>query len=217
MEREALGPGTVTQRDLERYMGINEELGRRLDRTRLPSRSDRNRILLGHAAKSLPADPLEPRRVRRRHPKLLPEGARDRLLEEVHTAGDRMVVTWLADSGFRIGKLCGFHLVDLHLRERAGCGDLRAPHAHVCHREGNGNRARVKVKYPWDHVDGTVCGGLVKPRDDPHPHDVGDGRHLRACVTSHARRVDAGAAGALKSRSEAAAGDVADLSRTVAR
>ncbi|MEU4828804.1 hypothetical protein AB0H37_43780 [Actinomadura sp. NPDC023710] len=142
--------------------GVNEELGRRLDKTRLPSQADRGRMLLGHAAQSLPANPLAPRRVRRRHPKLLPEGARDRLLGEVHTARDRMVVTWLADGGFRIGELCSFHLVDLHLRERAACGDLRAPHAHVCHREGNQNRARVKVKYPWDHGDGIVRGGLIK-------------------------------------------------------
>ena len=93
---------------------------------------------------------------------MLPEGARDRLLETVSTARDRLVVTWLADGGFRIGELCGLHLADLHLREGAGCGECRAPHVHVCHRDGNPNRAAAKTKHPWRAVNGTVTGGLIK-------------------------------------------------------
>src|SRR5260370_6321748 len=89
---------------------------------RLPSRADRQRSFLGHVQRELPANPLAPPQPRRRHPKMLPEGARDRLLETVSTARDRLVVTWLADGGFRIGELCGLHLADLHLREGAGCG-----------------------------------------------------------------------------------------------
>jgi hypothetical protein len=81
--------------------------------------------------------------------KMLPDGARDRLLRVVNTARDRLVVTWLSDGGFRIGELWGLHLADLHLREGATCGDARAAHAHVCHREENRNRSRVKSKYPW--------------------------------------------------------------------
>jgi integrase len=206
VERECLPLGSVTLRDLERYMGIvgaqvrdplgepwragkrpygqaaltaaaaclkgfylhhasrgiNEELGRRLDKTRLPSRVDRNRATLGHVTRSLPANPLAPRRVRRRHPKMLPDGARDRLLTVANTARDRLVITWLADGGLRIGELCGLHLADLHLREGAACGQCRVPHVHVCHRPGNPNRAAAKTKHPWRTEDGTVTGGLIK-------------------------------------------------------
>ena len=47
---------------------------------------------------------------------MVPDGARERLAETVGSARDRLAVTWLADGGFRIGELCGLHLVDLHLR-----------------------------------------------------------------------------------------------------
>ncbi len=62
----------------------------------------------------------------------------------------------------RIGELCGLHLVDLHLRENAACGQCRAPHVHVCHRPVNPNRARAKTKHPWRVEDATVTGGLIK-------------------------------------------------------
>ncbi|MFZ3492814.1 tyrosine-type recombinase/integrase [Streptomyces sp. 5.8] len=143
-------------------LGVNEELGRQLDRTRLPSRADRNRALLGHVKTSMPSNPLSPSRVRRRHPKMVPEGARDMLLVSVSSARDRMVVTWLADGGFRIGELCGLHLADLHLRESAGCGQCRSPHVHVCHRPANRNRAAAKTKHEWYVQDGVVHGGLIK-------------------------------------------------------
>jgi integrase len=143
-------------------LGVNCELGRKLDRSRLPSRVDRRRSFLGHVKSSMPANPLAPGGSRRRHPKMLPEGAREKLLAAVHSARDRLVVTWLADGGLRIGELCGLHLVDLHLREDAGCGQCRTPHVHVCHRPGNPNRAEAKTKHPWRVEGGTVTGGLVK-------------------------------------------------------
>src|SRR6266542_6762786 len=143
-------------------LGVNGALGKALDQSRLPTRADRRRALLGHVTSSLPANPLAPRGSRRQHPKLLPEGAKARLLEVVHTARDRLVVTWLADGGFRIGELCGLHLVDLHLRENAACGQCRTPHVHVCHRPGNPNRAEAKTKHPWQVEEGTVCGGLIR-------------------------------------------------------
>ena len=143
-------------------LGVNAELGRRLDNSRLPSRADRRRSFLGHTTTSMPANPLAPAGPHRRHPKMLPDGARDRLLETVNTARDRLVVCWLADGGLRIGELCGLHLVDLHLREGAACGECRSPHVHVCHRPQNPNRAEAKTKHPW-RVDGeTVTGGLIK-------------------------------------------------------
>ncbi|MGH3406162.1 MAG: tyrosine-type recombinase/integrase [Streptosporangiaceae bacterium] len=142
--------------------GVNEGLGGKLGKTRLPTRADRNRALLGHVSASLPSNPLAPRRIRRRHPKMLPEGAGDLLLETVTSARDRLVVTWLADGGFRIGELCGLHLADLHLREGARCGQCRSPHVHVCHRVANPNRAAAKSKHEWAVEDGTVVGGLIK-------------------------------------------------------
>ena len=143
-------------------LGINTELGRQLQQARLPSRADRQRSFLGHVRRELPANPLAPPPVRRRHPKMLPEGSRDLLLGTVSTARDRLVVTWLADGGFRIGELCGLHLADLHLRDGAACGQCRAPHVHVCHRAANPNRAAAKTKHPWQRENGTVTGGLIK-------------------------------------------------------
>ncbi len=142
--------------------GVNGELGAKLDVTRLPSRADRRRAFLGHVASAMPANPLAPAGPHRRHPKMLPDGAREKLLETVASARDRLVVTWLADGGLRIGELCGLYLVDLHLREDAACGQCRTPHLHVCHRPGNPNRAEAKTKHPWRLDGGMVSGGLVK-------------------------------------------------------
>lgn len=111
---------------------------------------------------SLPINPLAPKGPHRRHPKMLPDGARERLLETVNAARDRLVVTWLADGGLRIGELCGLHLVDLHLRKNAACGECHTPHLHVCHRPSNPNRAEAKSKRPWRVEHGIVTGGLIK-------------------------------------------------------
>ncbi|PKT68595.1 integrase [Streptomyces populi] len=143
-------------------LGINGELGKKLGVTRLPSQADRRRSFLGHVKSAMPANPLAPSGPQRRHPKMLPDGAREKLLATVNSARDRLVVTWLADGGLRIGELCGLHMVDLHLRENAACGECRSPHLHVCHRPGNPNRAEAKTKHPWRLEDGTVTGGLIK-------------------------------------------------------
>jgi len=143
-------------------LGVNPELGRQLDGTRLPARADRRRSFLGHVTTSMPANPLAPAGAQRRHPKMLPDGARERLLAVVGSARDRLVVTWLADAGLRIGELCGLHLIDLHLRADADCGQCRTAHLHVCHRPDNPNRAQAKTKHPWRLEHGTVSGGLVK-------------------------------------------------------
>jgi integrase len=143
-------------------VGVNTELGKDLDKHRLPTRADRRRSFLGHAITAMPANPLAPRGPRRRHPKMLPDGARDGLLAAVRSARDRLVVFWLCDGGLRIGELCGLHLIDLHLREDAACGQCGTPHLHVCHRPDNPNGAEAKTKHPWRIDDGTVTGGLVK-------------------------------------------------------
>ncbi|WP_329204509.1 hypothetical protein OG893_00175 [Streptomyces sp. NBC_01696] len=105
--------------------GVNDELRAALATRRLPTQADRDRALLGHVQTSLPANPLAPKRGTRngRHPKMLPDGARAGLLDAVNTARDVMVVTWLSDTSMRIGALTGLHLVDLHLRDNAACGD----------------------------------------------------------------------------------------------
>jgi exonuclease SbcD len=96
-------------------LGVNRELGDQLARTRLPTQADRRRAFLGHLSRELPANPLAPPAARRRHPKMLPEGARDKLLGAASTARDRLVITWLSDGGFRVGELCGLHFADLHV------------------------------------------------------------------------------------------------------
>lgn len=143
-------------------LGVNVGLGTQLAVSRVPSRVDRRRAFLGHTAAALPANPLAPAGPHRRHPKMLPDGARESLLAAVNSARDRLAVSWLADAGLRVGELCGLHLVDLHLREGAACGQCRAPHLHVCHRPGNPNRAEAKTKLPWRVDDGAVVGGLIK-------------------------------------------------------
>jgi integrase len=158
-------------------LGINPELGPRLQLTRLPSRADRQRAFLGHVQRELPANPLAPPRQRRRHPKLPPDGAREMLLEAVTTARDRLVVTWLADGGFRIGELCGLHLADLHLRDGAACGQCRAPHVHVCHRDGNPNRAAAKTRHP-KRASPAMIHAYFEYITTEYPQDAGHGMLL---------------------------------------
>ncbi|MER5561206.1 tyrosine-type recombinase/integrase [Streptomyces sp. NPDC002506] len=141
---------------------VNGELRDALKARRLPTQADRDRALLGHVKTSMPANPLAPaRRGPRRHPKMLPDGARPGLLDVVNTARDRMAVIWLSDSSLRIGGLTGLHLVDLHLRDNAQCGECESPHIHVCHRWGNANRAAAKIKPDWSMVDGVITKGEI--------------------------------------------------------
>ncbi|MCX5187575.1 tyrosine-type recombinase/integrase [Streptomyces sp. NBC_00268] len=142
--------------------GINEELREALDVGRLPTKADRKRAFLGHVITSVSRNPLAPPGgTRRRHPKMLPDGARPGLMGAVNTARDEMVVTWLSDTTLRIGGLTGLHLVDLHLRENADCGECKSPHVHVCHRQTNPNRAKAKKKEDWRMTDGVITGGEI--------------------------------------------------------
>ncbi|MFD7537499.1 tyrosine-type recombinase/integrase [Streptomyces sp. NPDC059819] len=144
-------------------LGMNTELGRQLDLKRMPTRADRSRAFLGHTREAMAANPLAPRFQRRRHPKMLPEGAREAMLKEASSARDQLAVHWLSDGCLRVGELCGLHLVDLHLRPDAACGQCRWPHVHECHRDGLANEARAKTKHPWElGSDGVIRGGLVK-------------------------------------------------------
>jgi integrase len=142
--------------------GVGSELADAFKAHRLPTRADRRRMFLGHTVTQLPANPLAPKRSRRRHPKMPPEGARAHLMAALPEPRDRLAVTWLADGGFRVGELCGLHLADLHLRDDADCGECRPPHVHICHRETNPNHARAKTKHAWGVEGGTVRGGLIR-------------------------------------------------------
>lgn len=142
--------------------GTNAELRAALAVQRLPTRVDRGRSFLGHTLKSMPSNPLTPSgQLMRRHPKMLPEGSGPSLLEQVNTARDAMVVQWLSDTAMRIGGLTGLHLVDLHLRRGAGCGECVDPHVHVCHRWNNPNEAAAKIKPAWQMTDGVISGGEI--------------------------------------------------------
>lgn len=80
--------------------GASRELAGGLDGKRLPSRADRRRMFLGHVARELPANPLRPApAVRRRHPKMLADGARETLIGDLRSPRDKMIVTWLGDGG----------------------------------------------------------------------------------------------------------------------
>jgi hypothetical protein len=85
------------------YFGVNGDLARQLDCTRLPTQADRNRRLLGHLSTVMPANPLAPMGIVRGHPKLPPPGATPILLETLSTARDRIVVTCV---DFLVIRLC---------------------------------------------------------------------------------------------------------------
>lgn len=147
----------VTSREL-----INETLKVQLAATRLPTRSLQDKQFLAHVSgHDVPANPLAPPAIPRRHPRLMPDGLATALIDAVSTARDRMIVTWLNDSGVRVGELCGLHHADLHLRANHECGEERLAHFHIIKRS-NPNRARAKRGQPARLEDGVVCGGSVR-------------------------------------------------------
>jgi len=85
--------------DLTTREGVNAELRTALSARRLPNGSDRDRSVLGHLTTSMAANPLSHGAPPRKHPGLLPDGTRQAMLDAVRTARDRMIVTWLSDSG----------------------------------------------------------------------------------------------------------------------
>ena len=148
--------------DLTAVEGVNPGLREALSAVRLPGAAARDRLFLGHLAWAAPANPLLPSGAPpRRHPRMLPDGAAAALLEAVGTARDKMIVTWLADSGMRIGELCGLWFCDLHLVAGHPCGERAGPHVHVVKRF-NPNGARAKTARPGRVVAGTVTGGTVR-------------------------------------------------------
>ena len=147
--------------DLTAREDVNGSLRTDLTATRLADGRDRDRSALGHLLVSVPSNPLMRGAPPRRHPRLLPDGARDAMLDAVRTARDRMIVTWLADSGMRIGELCGLSFCDLHLVKDHACGERRGPHVHIVKRH-NPNHASAKTGRPAKIVEGVITGGTVR-------------------------------------------------------
>lgn len=147
--------------DLTMRENVNGPLRAALSERRLANGRDRDRSALGHLTISLAANPLARAAPPRRHPRMLPDGTRSAMLGAVRTARDRMIVTWLSDSGMRIGELCGLSFCDLHLRKDHPCGERKGPHAHVVRRR-NPNHASAKTAQPATMVDGVVTGGTVR-------------------------------------------------------
>jgi integrase len=147
--------------DLTTRENVNGELRAALSIRRLPNSKDRDRSALGHLDTSPAANPLSHGAAPRKFPRTLPDGTRQAVLDAVRTARDRMIVTWLSDSGMRIGELCGLWFCDLHLRKDHPCGERKGPHVHVVKRV-NPNRASAKTGFPAVVVDGIVSGGTIR-------------------------------------------------------
>lgn len=148
--------------DVTSREAINEELKTQLTATRLPTRALKDKQFLAHVSgQDAPANPLARQSPPRRHPRLMSDGVSAALMDCVNTARDRMIVTWLNDSGVRVGELCGLQHADLHLRANHECGEDRLAHFHVIKRS-NPNRARAKRGRPAHLEDGVVRGGSVR-------------------------------------------------------
>lgn len=147
--------------DLTTREDVNGPLRQALSARRLATGRDRDRSTLGHLVTSVASNPLSHGAPPRRHPRMLPDGAAAAMHAAVRTARDRMIVTWLSDSGMRIGELCGLWFCDLHLRRDHPCAERRRPHVHVVKRI-NPNGAAAKHGWPATIVDGMVAGGIVR-------------------------------------------------------
>jgi integrase len=147
--------------DVTARENVNPELRAALSVARLATARDRQRSALGHLMVSVAVNPLSPTAVGRSHPRLLPDGAAEAVLEVVATARDRMIVRWLNDSGMRIGELCGLWFCDLHLRKDHRCGQRSGPHVHVVKRI-NPNGASAKTATPATVIDGVITGGVIR-------------------------------------------------------
>lgn len=117
-----------------------------------------------HRGRAVTQNPLSPRRASPR-PRFLPDEIVTALFEPgvLTSARDVMVVTWLVDSGIRVGGLCGLRFPDLHLVRDHPCGQRKDPHVHIVGRDDNPNRARAKAYHSWRmSPDGYVNDGVIR-------------------------------------------------------
>lgn len=124
--------------------------------------------VISHGKRVHAGNALSPRRSSGR-PRFLHEEAVDALLAPgvLRSARDAMIVRWLADSGIRVGGLCGLRFSDLHLVRDHPCGQRKDPHIHIVGREDNPNGARAKAYYA-SRVgrDGYVIDGVIRAVSD---------------------------------------------------
>jgi integrase len=117
-----------------------------------------------HRGRGVTRNPLSPPRGSGR-PRFLPDEIVTALFEPgvLTSARDLMVVTWLVDSGIRVGGLCGLRFPDLHLVRDHPCGQRKDPHIHIVGRDDNPNRARAKAYHSWRiSPDGYVNDGVIR-------------------------------------------------------
>ncbi len=121
-------------------------------------------IRMVRSGRAVTSNPLAPRQQQSR-PRFLPDEVVASLLEPavLTSARDAMIVRWLADTGIRVGGLCGLRFSDLHLVSEHPCGQRKAPHVHIIGRNDNPNHARAKA-YRWGGVssDGHIVDGVIR-------------------------------------------------------
>ena len=116
-------------------------------------------------------NPLAPKRTSRR-PRVVTDATVQALFEPdiLRSARDVMIVTWLHDTGIRVGGLCGLRFTDLHLVADHPCGQHRYPHIHVVGRNDNPNGARAKIPGALSRVqlnsEGYVIDGVIRAVSD---------------------------------------------------
>ncbi|MFE3029027.1 tyrosine-type recombinase/integrase [Nocardia tengchongensis] len=122
----------------------------------------------GRSKRSVESNPLAPRKGSRR-PRFLPNEVVEALFEPgvLTMARDVMIVTWLHDSGLRVGGLCGLRFCDLHLTRHHPCGQRADPHVHVVGRDDNPNGARAKSYVAAEpSKDGYTVDGVIRAVSD---------------------------------------------------
>ena len=141
-------------------LGVNSELGKTLDRSRLPSRADRRRRFLGHVHHGGAGQPARAARAAAAASEDAAGRCPGRAAGPVRGArspgGD-----WLATGAFGSVSCAGCTWSTCTCAATRPAASAAAPHLHVCHRPGNPNRAEAKTKHPW-RVDGGTVGGLIK-------------------------------------------------------
>lgn len=118
-----------------------------------------------HRRRAVTRNPLSPSRKGAGPPRFLPDEIVTALFEPgvLTSARDVMVVTWLMDSGIRVGGLCGLRFADLHLVRDHPCGQRKDAHVHIVGRDDNSNRAGAKAYHSWRmSPDGYVNDGVIR-------------------------------------------------------
>ncbi len=156
----AITAGTVVRR----YYMVLAEAGV-IDDADFVTELEGKPVATGRDNRWVMSNPLTPSSDGTPNPRVLPPETVQSLFEPgvLTTDRDRMIVTWLADSGIRVGGLCGLRFSDLHFEHGHRCGQRLEPHVHIVPRDDNPNGARQKDRRkPKVAKDGTVLGGVIR-------------------------------------------------------